>query len=68
MHIVQLLVLCSWVKDVKNVPHSYSQHKCQENGFSHVQGNTESTAVSITLGTHSDDREGWGGIESAHTG
>lgn len=35
MHIVQLLVLCSWIKDVKNVPHSYSQHKCQENGFSH---------------------------------
>lgn len=49
MYIVQRLVLCSWVKGVKNFPLSYCQNKFHGNGQPRVH---ESTAVSVTLGAH----------------
>lgn len=49
MYIVQHLVLCSWVKDVKIFPLSYYQSKCHGNGEPHVH---ESTDVSVTSGAH----------------
>lgn len=64
MYIVQLLVLCSWVKDVKNVPHSYSQHKCQENNFPMFREHGEHSCVHYFGHTQWEQ----GGMESAHVG